>query len=72
MVKMSDWIQGEIISWKGMTGYVNFISDEYITMCIREYDKSEECAEHSRQKQNTVCLLIFPNDWSEVERERTQ
>ena len=69
MGKLSDWIQGEIISWKEHTGYVNFISEHYITMCIREYDKPEEVAEHSKRNTNQVCLIIYPQYWHEVERD---
>lgn len=72
MGKLNEWIHGERIKWKEFSGYVNFISEHYITLCIREYDKSDEVAEHSNRKKNQVCLLIFPQYWHEVEREDTK
>jgi tellurite resistance-related uncharacterized protein len=68
MVKLTDWIQGEHVTWKEFKGYVNFISESYITICIREYDKPEHVAKHSKMKTNQVCLLVFPQYWHQVER----
>ena len=67
-ILVDDWNQGEIIEYDGHSGYVNFISHEYITMCIREYCKPEEDANCCRHKMNQVCVLIFPNDWHKVKR----
>jgi len=65
---VDDFKQGEIITWKEHTGFINFISPEYITLCIRTYDKPKEIAEHSRHKQNFVCVLIFPTEWDNIVR----
>ena len=65
---VDDFKQGEIITWKEHTGFINFISPEYITLCIRTYDKPQEVAQHSRHKQNTVCLLIFREEWNNIVR----
>ncbi len=67
-VLVTDWIKGEIIEWNGHSGYVNFISHEYITMCIREYCKPEEVAKHAKNHMHQVCVLIFPHDWHKVIR----
>lgn len=67
-ILVDDWIRGEIIEYDGHSGYVNFISNEYITMCIREYCKPEEDATCCKNKMNQVCVLIFPNDWHKVIR----
>ncbi len=65
---VDDFKQGEIISWKEHTGFINFISPEYITLCIKTYDKPKQIAEHSRHKQNFVCVLIFPTEWHNIVR----
>ena len=67
-ILVDDWIQGEIIEWNGHSGYVNFISHEYITMCIREYCKDEGSAYHCRNKMNQVCILVYNQYWDKVIR----
>ena len=63
---VNDWIQGEIITWKNNSGYVNFISNDYITMCIREYCKPDGDLEVCKRKSNQVNVLIFRQYWHEV------
>ena len=41
---VDDFKEGEIIEWKEHKGYINFISEEYLTLCIKTYDKPEEIA----------------------------
>ena len=67
-LSVDDFKQGEIIEWKDHKGYINFISEEYLTLCIRTYDKPQEIASLSKHKQNTVCLLIFRHDWHDIRR----
>ena len=67
-ILVDDWIQGEIIEYNGFSGYVNFISHEYITMCIREYEKPEEVAKHAKHNMHQVCLLVFNQYWDKVIR----
>lgn len=65
---VDDFKQGEYITWKEHKGFINFISPEYITLCIRTYDKPKQIAEHSRHKQNFVCLLIYSSEWHNIVR----
>lgn len=37
-------------------GYIRFISDEYVTVCIKEGPK----------KVNHLCLLFYPNQWDQL------
>lgn len=67
-ILVDDWIQGEIIEYNGFSGFVNFISNEYITVCIHEYEKPPEVAKHSRCKTHQVCLLVFNQYWDKVIR----
>jgi len=63
---MERFYTGQLVIFDGKQGYVNFISDEYITICIREYNKPPEVAEHSRNKLNQVCVCVFPDKWDQV------
>ena len=63
---MERFYPGQLVIFDGKQGYVNFISDEYITVCIREYNKPPEVAEHSRNKLNQVCVCVFPDKWDQV------
>ena len=63
---MDKFYPGQLVIYDGQQGYVNFISEEYITVCIREYTKPPELAEHSRNKLNQVCICITPDRWDNV------
>ena len=63
---MERFYSGQLVSFQGHKGFVNFISEEYITVCIREYTKPPEVAEHSRNKLNQVCICVFPDKWDQV------
>ena len=63
---MERFYPGQLVIYDGKQGYVNFISEEYITVCIREYKKSPEVAEHSRSNMNQVCICVFPDKWDQV------
>ena len=65
---VDDFKLHEIIEWKEHSGYINFISEQYLTLCIKTYDKPKQIAEHSRHKQNFVCVLIFPHEWDNIVR----
>ena len=63
---MERFYKGQFVIYDNTYGYVNFISEEYITICIREYNKPPEVAEHSRNKLHQVCICVFPHDWDKV------
>ena len=63
---MDKFYPGQLVIYDGQQGYVNFISEQYITVCIREYTKPPELAEHSRNKLNQVCICITPDRWDNV------
>ena len=65
---VDDFSIGESITWKEHTGTIQFISEQYLTLCIRTYDKPQEIAEHSLHKQNFVCLLVFREEWHNIVR----
>jgi hypothetical protein len=45
----------------GEQGEVNFISNEYITVCTHRWKKPPELAEHSMNKYNEVNVLCYTN-----------
>ena len=47
----------------GEQGEVNFISNEYITVCTHRWKKPPELAEHSMNKYNEVNVLCYTNSF---------
>ena len=45
----------------GEQGEVNFISNEYITVCTHRWKKPPELAQHSLNKYNEVNVLCYTN-----------
>jgi len=54
---------GEKVRWKHLIGYVHFIDDYYITICVNEYARHDPAALHKKEK---VCVLCYPEDWKDV------
>lgn len=50
------FIEGQQISYHGMTGLVNFVCDQYITMLVRK-------GEHRAQDCN---LIVYPTHYKDV------
>jgi len=66
-----NWKHRELVTWKDIRGWVNFIDKDYITICIKEWLKEEEVRIHARRPHhqcNVVCSNIY---WNEVEREES-
>jgi len=41
---------------KRVYGYIRFVSDEYVTVCIKEGPK----------KVNNLCILFYPDRWDQL------
>jgi hypothetical protein len=52
----SSFYQGLSVKYKGYYGTVNFVSDEYITICINFGNKS----------MNDLCILVYEEDWKNI------
>ena len=63
---MTKFFKGQKVIYKDFPGYVNFISENYITVCIREYEKPSVEAEHAKSAIRQVCLCVYPNQWDYV------
>lgn len=62
----TSFIVGEHVRWKHLTGFVNFVSEYYITICVCSYTKDDPHCLHRTQK---VCVICYPMDWKDVEHE---
>ena len=57
--------KGQHVKYDGFTGYVDFIDDSYITICIAERERScEDTA--CKERMNRCCVLVHPEDWGDV------
>ena len=51
--------------YENMTGTIEFVSDEYITICVGKKLNPEG----ARRKYNKCCICVYPNQWGDVEVE---
>ena len=58
--------KGQQVEYDGFTGYVDFIDDAYITVCIAERERHSEDSDHSVKKVNQCCVLVCPEQWGDV------
>ena len=66
-MKYSEFTLGKyILIPKEGEGYINFISKDYITVCLHEIPHNSEYAEHSRLPYRQVLILIYRTDWDEL------
>ena len=49
-------------------GFITFISEQYLTLCIHEYTKPKQIAEGARCKYNQCNVLIFREQWNDIRR----
>ncbi len=57
--------KGQQVEYDGFTGYVDFVDDTYITVCIAERERHcEDIA--CKEKMNRCCVLVFPEQWGNV------
>ena len=63
---MSRFYKGQLVIYANTQGYINFISEQYITICIREYQKPPEEAAHAKSITRQVCIVVPPDRWDYV------
>ena len=63
---MNHFYRGQFVTYNDHYGYINFISEDYITICIKEYTKPPEEAEHSKHPIRQVCLCVYSRYWDKV------
>lgn len=52
------------VEWRGTSGYISFLSEEYISICFKDVPLPEE--QHSRWGRHYVNLLVYPPYWNEI------
>ena len=57
---------GQKVRWKNDEGYVNFVDEEYITICVHEWDKCDMLKKHSRKSTNQVNVVCYNIYWDDV------
>ena len=53
---MKTFYQGLGVKYKDHVGFVDFICDQYITICLGQSDHSSR----------DVCILVYPSQWEDV------
>ena len=52
---------GSYVSWKDIEGYVRFISEDYISICVNIHNPDQfDC-----------CIVCYNSDWNEVTVHKT-
>jgi len=51
---------GQSVNYDGIAGVIKFISDEYVSVCIRQYESD------SIRGETSVCLCVFPERWKDI------
>jgi hypothetical protein len=54
---MTTFYSGLEVRYKQHIGFVDFICEKYITICLKKF------SERSRD----VCLLVYPKEWKDVQ-----
>ena len=54
---MTTFAKGTQVKYKDRTGFIEFVCDEYVTVCIETYD----------DKFRSVCMLVYPDQWKDIE-----
>lgn len=54
---MMTFARGIQVKYKNCTGVIEFVSDEYVTICIETYE----------DKFRSVCMLVYQNQWKDIE-----
>jgi len=54
---MITFAEGIQVKYKNHIGIIEFICDEYVTICVKTYEN----------KFRTVCMLVYPNQWKDIE-----
>ena len=54
---MMTFTKGIQVEYKKCTGVIEFVCDEYVTVCIETYD----------DKFRSVCMLVYPDEWKDIE-----
>jgi hypothetical protein len=54
---MTTFYSGLEVRYKQHVGFVDFICEKYITICLKKFE----------ERSRNVCLLVYPSEWKEIE-----
>jgi hypothetical protein len=52
----SSFTKGLEVYYRGMFGKIDFISEHYVTVCIRTFE----------ERVRDVCLIVYPQDYCDI------
>jgi len=58
--------RGQFIIYEGRSAYINFVSDQYVTVCTHETLKPPEEAEHSLSPIRQVNVCVNSIYWDQI------
>ena len=58
--------RGQFVIYEGRSAYINFVSDQYITVCIAESIKPPEEAEHAMSPIRQVNVVVNSIYWDQI------
>jgi len=64
--KLDSFSINQTVQYKDQTGFITFIDSAYITICVKEWDKTPEQQRVSRHPKHQCNLLVFPHDYDKV------
>jgi len=54
---MKTFYSGLEVRYNQHVGFIDFICEKYITICLKKFE----------ERSRSVCLLIYPEQWKEIE-----
>jgi len=63
---MKKFTRGQFVIYQNRPAYVNFICDQYVTLCLREWKKPFEEAEHAMNPIRQVNLCVNSIYWDKI------
>jgi len=63
---MKRFIRGQFVIYEGRPAYINFVSDQYLTVCTHETLKPPEEAEHAMSPIRQVNVCVCSDEWDQI------
>jgi hypothetical protein len=54
---MTTFYSGLEVRYKENVGFIDFVCEKYVTICLKKFE----------ERSRSVCLLIYPQQWKEIE-----
>jgi len=55
---MTKWVEGLEVTYKGKHGYIKFIDELYLTICVHPSE--------GRKTFGDICIVVYPDDWDKI------